>query len=45
MDIRTEMKEKLKLHLIFTPVKELSSLESLTKRSLIQYMLKIQLQS
>jgi len=29
--------------LIFTPIRELSSLKALTKRSLIPYMLKLQL--
>jgi len=43
MAIRIEMNEKLKLRLIFTPIRELSSQKSLTKRSLIPYMLNIHL--
>jgi len=43
MDIRTEMNEKLKLNFIFTPIRELSSLYALTKRSLIIYTVKIPL--
>jgi len=44
MDIRIEMNEKLKnSRLIFSPIKEISSLKVLTKQSLIPYMLNIQL--